>query len=31
MSAREEILQRVRAGLGKGDAAARRAVAEALD
>jgi len=30
MSAREEILQRVRAGLGKGDAAARRAVAEAF-
>ncbi len=29
MSAREEILQRVRAGLGKGDAAARRAAAEA--
>ena len=29
MSAREEILQRVRTGLGKGDAAARRAVAEA--
>jgi len=28
MSAREEILQRVRTGLGKGDAAARRAVAE---
>lgn len=30
MSAREEILQRVRAGLGKGDAGARRAAAEAL-
>ena len=29
MSARDEILQRVRAGLGKGDAAARRAAAEA--
>jgi len=29
VSAREEILQRVRAGLGKGDAAARRAAAEA--
>lgn len=29
MSAREEILQRVRAGLGKGDGAARRAAAEA--
>ncbi|WP_153145677.1 lactate utilization protein C [Dechloromonas sp. H13] len=29
MSAREEILQRVRAGLGKRDAAARRAAAEA--
>jgi len=28
MSAREEILQRVRAGLGKGDADARRAAAE---
>lgn len=30
MSAREEVLQRVRAGLGKGDAAARRAAAEAV-
>jgi L-lactate dehydrogenase complex protein LldG len=30
MSAREEILQRVRTGLGKGDAAARRAAAEAF-
>ncbi len=30
MSAREEILQRVRAGLGKGDAGVRRAAAEAL-
>jgi len=30
MSAREEILQRVRAGLGKGDAATRRALAERL-
>jgi len=30
MSAREEILQRVRAGLGKGDAGTRRAAAEAL-
>jgi len=30
MSAREEILQRVRAGLGKGDAATRRALAEGL-
>jgi L-lactate dehydrogenase complex protein LldG len=30
MSAREEILQRVRAGLGKGDASGRRAAAEAL-
>ena len=29
MSARDEILQRVRAGLGKGDAVARRAAAEA--
>ena len=29
MSAREEILQRVRAGLGKGDVAERRAAAEA--
>jgi len=29
MSAREEILQRVRTGLGKGDAVARRAAAEA--
>ncbi len=29
MSARAEILQRVRAGLGRGDAAARRAAAEA--
>ena len=29
MNAREEILQRVRAGLGKGDVAARRAAAEA--
>ena len=29
MSAREEILQRVRAGLGKGDAVARRAATEA--
>ena len=28
MSARDEILQRIRAGLGKGDAAARRAQAE---
>jgi L-lactate dehydrogenase complex protein LldG len=30
MSARAEILQRVRAGLGKGDAGVRRAAAEAL-
>ena len=30
MSAREEILQRVRAGLAKGDAAARRIAAETL-
>jgi len=30
MSAREEILQRIRAGLGKGDAGARRAAAEGL-
>ena len=30
MSARAEILQRVRVGLGKGDAAARRATAEAV-